>query len=138
VNIIFICPKPLADDVRIYYEKIFELCDVSPTALRKRVQYVVPSFAGVGYKNLSTSALLNFSFDTLRELKSMIAGKTAYIVPGETSKFDVEIAVALNCPVLGCHPSDTKRYGTKSGCKQIFKELGYNMPIYRGDIFSEP
>ena len=63
MDIIYISPVPLCKAVTEYYEKILEFSNIENG--EERVKILCPSFAYKTSMKLSTSALLNLSFDTI-------------------------------------------------------------------------
>jgi hypothetical protein len=76
-----------------------ELCNIEDAM--DRVKVICPSFRLKTGAKLSTAALLNMSFDTIKLIKDMIDGRNAYLVPEVPSFFDLKVAVNLDIPILG-------------------------------------
>lgn len=61
----------------------------------------------------------------------------AHLVPFNTTVFERDLAVALGIPMYGCDPKHFP-FGTKSGCRRLFSEVGVEHPIGVEGLASEP
>lgn len=86
---------------------------------------------------LSTSALLNLSFDTINQIKSLIADKNAYLVPEIPSRFDVKVAVNLDIPIFGATVETYNKFSDASSKFSLLEAAQVPVPLYRTDIKSE-
>ena len=142
VEVIYISPVDLDNDMHQYYQKLMSMGvskdGTNITDSESKFKCIVPdhldAFPGL---NFCLSSLLLYSAKTMKRLKSLIAGKTAYIVPGLMHRDDMELAEALNIPVIGAEPDIVHLYSTKSGAKRIFASAGVQMPPSEFDIYTE-
>eukprot|EP00116_Pleurobrachia_bachei_P001193 sb/3461455/ len=142
VEVIYISPIDLDTDMQQYYMKLLGMGvsdqgDNLPENANK-VKFLVPDhldkFPGL---NFCLSSLLLYSAQTMKRLKRLIAGKTAYILPGITHRDDLELSEKLNVPVLGAEPDIVNLFSTKSGAKRIFNSAGVSVPPSEFDIYTE-
>jgi hypothetical protein len=73
----------------------------------------------------------------LKRIKAAVAGRAAYLVPGEVGPEDLQLAVELGLPLLGADPDASAFFGSKSGSKRIFAAAQIPVPIGAHDIYDE-
>lgn len=73
----------------------------------------------------------------LKRIRHAVAGRNAYIVPGEVGPEDLQLAVELGLPLLGPDPDAAAFFGSKSGNKRIFASAQVPVPIGAHDIYDE-
>lgn len=137
VEILLVTPFPIDDDGLQYMIKILNVGGVYDIEKRLSVVHTQTEnyyFSSNG-SSLSTSLLL--STRTLRNIKSICAGKNAYIVPGICDSFDFRIAFKLRLPILGPDPATASVYASKSGAKRIFQIAEVNVSPGVCDIYEE-
>ena len=118
VEIIYVCPYQMTQDVLGYYMKILEISGLS--AENSRVHFVVPENIDRFPNHFSLSQVLLYSPRVMKRIKSMIKGKQAYMVPGVVSSDDIKLSIAFNIPLMSGEPQKQSLYSTKSGAKKIF------------------
>ena len=142
VEVIYISPIDLDNDMQQYYQKMLGMGVDSEgkhvADVENKVKFIVPdhldAFPGHSF---CLSTLLLYSSPTMKRLKRLIAGKTAYILPGLMHRDDMELSEALNVPVIAPEPDVVHLYSTKSGAKRIFSNAGVNVPPSEFDIYTE-
>lgn len=126
LSIIYISPVPLHNDITEYYYSVLKLCEIPD--IRNRLAFITPNH-GMSLKNLySTSKLLFLSSGTINEIKDMIKGKNAYIVPNIPCEDDVWLTDLLGIPIMSAEPGLSSQISTKIGCMPVFKNAGINIP----------
>lgn len=142
VEVIYISPIDLDNDMQQYYQKLLGMGvskeGDSMTDSDSKVKFIVPdhldAFPGL---NFCLSTLLLYSSQTLKRLKRLIAGKTAYIMPSVVHRDDMELSEKLNIPVISAEPDVVHLYSTKSGSKRIFANANVAVPPSEFDIYTE-
>ena len=72
----------------------------------------------------------------LQRLRDLIGDpERAYLVPFNTTELERELALRLDIPILGADPA-LMRFGSKSGSRKLFSELGVAHPAGYEDIRS--
>jgi hypothetical protein len=135
VDVIYVCPFELSQEVIGYYTKVLEIGNVEQPETRFTI--VVPDNAGRLPTTLPTSTLLLYSPKTLKRIRELLKGRPAYIVPGTTSHDDVKVSLALGIPVLCGEPQKAQLYSSKSGCRRIFNLADIPIAPSAYDLYSE-
>jgi len=78
-----------------------------------------------------------FSCISLSKIRKVIKGKICYIVPGIISKYDLDLSIFMECPILVNEFELTKTLFTKSGSKRVFELTNMAFPISAWDIRNE-
>ncbi|KAE8296247.1 IQ motif-containing protein H [Larimichthys crocea] len=146
VEVIYICPRHLGDDILHYYTSLLK-CDgatdgadtgtTQPSSCARRFIILTPE--AVDYfptHNMCLSTLLKYSPRTLKRIRNLIQGKQAYIVGGVAHMDDLAVADELGVPILGPEPAIAQLYSTKSGGRRIFAGAEVDVPPGQGDIYS--
>lgn len=102
LEIIYVCPYQMTQDVLGYYMKILEISGIS--AENSRVHFVVPENMDRFPNHFSLAQVLLYSPKVMKRIRSMIKGKQAYIVPGMISSDDIKLSIAFNIPVMAGEP----------------------------------
>jgi hypothetical protein len=132
VSIVYVSPVALHSDITEYYYSVLTLCEIPE--VRKRLTFITPNH-GISLNSLySTSKLLFLSSSTLNEIKEMIKGKNAYMVPNETTEDDIWLTDLLNIPMMSGEPGLVYDLSTKIGCTDIFKSIGIKLPLHVSNI----
>ena len=137
VEIIYISPYELNNDIIVYYTSIMETFGVEKP--QERFHVIIPD----EYKNypphFSVSELLLLSPNTIRNIKKKLEKekKEAYIVPGSVSKTEVELSILLGVPILMGDLFQTETIFTKSGSKLVFEANEVQVPVSAWDIKTE-
>ncbi|KAG8012691.1 IQ motif-containing protein H, partial [Nibea albiflora] len=105
VEVIYICPRHLGDDILHYYTSLLK-CDgatdgadtgtTQPSSCARRFIILTPE--AVDYfptHNMCLSTLLKYSPRTLKRIRNLIQGKQAYIVGGVAHMDDLAVADEL-------------------------------------------
>ncbi|XP_062517346.1 IQ domain-containing protein H-like isoform X2 [Corticium candelabrum] len=151
VDVVYVSPVELNDEMSQYYVKLMGMCEESQLdgqqegkvaneePIETRFHFVVPdnlnTFKG---HNMSLATLLMYSPIAIQRIKNLIAGKHAFIVSGLQSKHDdVAVADMLDLPCLSSEPDVALSYATKSGGRRIFISSQAARPPCEFDIYSE-
>jgi len=136
VDVLYVAPFPLNEDVTHYFSKVLEIGGVSEP--QKRYKVVVPENHARLPASFSLTSMLLYSPKALKRILTFCKGKPAYIVPGVIGPEERKLAVALNLPLLAPEPSVATLYTTKSGAKRIFAGASVNTPPGMHDLYDEP
>lgn len=117
VDVIYISPFDLSNEIINYYYKILELGDV--TNYKDRLHFIWPENHLRFPSHFSTSRLLIYSPKAIKRILTLIKNKTSYIVPGYPSNDDILLSTALNIPLYSGDPQQHLLCSTKSGAKRI-------------------
>ena len=137
VEIIYISPHELNQDIIVYYTSIMETFGVEKP--RERFHIVIPDSYKDYPPHFSVSELLLLSPKTIRNIKKHIENekKEAFIVPGSVSKTEVELSILLGVPILMGDLFQTETIFTKSGAKLVFEANEIQVPVSAWDIKTE-
>lgn len=135
VDVIYICPYKLTNEVQKYYLKILELVEIEePTG---RFHLVVPENYPQFRSHMSLAQAMLYSPKALNQIQALIEGKQAYIIPGKVGDYDIKLSIQLGTPILCGEPDLTTGniiYSTKSGAKRIFQLCDIPIPMSAYDI----
>ena len=135
VDVLYVAPFPLNDDVTHYFGKVLEIGGVPEPA--KRYKIVVPENHARLPSSLSLTSMLLYSPKALKKILTFCKGKPAYIVPSVIGPEERKLALALNLPLLAPEPGVAALYTTKSGSKRIFASASVNTPPGMHDLYDE-
>ena len=133
VDVIYVSPFQMTNDVIGYYMKILEIGEID----NARVTIVTPDNIQLFPHHFSLAQVLSYSPKTVKRIKNLIKGRQAYIVPGMSSTDDVKLSIAMQVPIMCGEPSKQTLYSTKSGAKKIFQLADVPTPISAIDIYDE-
>jgi len=102
IDIVYVCPFPLTNEIYNYYLKILELVEIENPD--RRFTIVVPENYTKFARHLSLSQALLYSPLAMRQIKSIIEGKECYIVPGKINESDYHLSLGLGVPILSGDP----------------------------------
>ena len=125
LEMIYVLPLEANSEVINYYWKVLEVAGV--VNAQSRVHFVFPENSNKFVYSFSVSQLLYYSPIALKQIKSLISGKIAYIVPLMVGKEDFLIADYLNVCIFSPPFDLVQDLCRKSVSKQLFIDLEYNM-----------
>ena len=135
IEIIFISPYEISDDILKYYFSILNTIGI--TNIENRFHLIVPQCAKYFPPHYSLSQLLYFSPTTQKKIRKIINEKNAYIIPGIVSKLEKEISLILECPIMMGDIDQINLIFNKSGAKSVFEINELAFPISAWDIKTE-
>ncbi|KAL4456158.1 hypothetical protein ABPG74_014119 [Tetrahymena malaccensis] len=135
VNIIYIVPGNLLQDIQNYLQKLF-LINHKEEYL-KRIHFIIPENIDKFPEHFSLSKILYYSPISLKCLKEQIKDKVAYIVPSIPNKEDKSIGLYLEIPLMCGNIENVCKLNRRDYARMLLKEL--DIPITQGEefIFSE-
>ncbi|NWR43167.1 IQCH protein, partial [Regulus satrapa] len=136
VDVIYICPLALSEELLQYYNKLLGLRaavrsgNPEDTAdLQDRFKILTPeAINSFPEHRLSLATVLRYSPRTMQRLQALLQGRDAYVVGGVPHLDDLAVADELQVPLLGSEPAVAQLYSTKSGSKRIFGSAGVPTP----------
>lgn len=131
IRIIYLTSVPIPDVVVEYYLGV--LPSVTVDNARRRLFLVSPQDASEQFlvaKILERPKLI----EQIRSLVPM--NSRVHLVPFLTTDLERELAVRLGVPMYAADPQ-FYAFGTKSGCRRLFREEGLSYPIGEEDVYSE-
>uniref|UniRef100_U3KEK8 IQ motif containing H n=1 Tax=Ficedula albicollis TaxID=59894 RepID=U3KEK8_FICAL len=144
VDVIYICPLALSEEVLQYYNKLLGLQAAVRSGnpedmadLQDRFKILTPeAINSFPEHHMCLATVLRYSPRTLQRLQALLQGRDAYVVGGVPHLDDLAVADELQVPVLGSEPAVAQLYSTKSGSKRIFASAGVPTPPGEWDIHS--
>lgn len=97
MNIIYVSPIEMTEETINYYYKIMELGEVQH--YKDRIQFIQCEHFFT-YHHLTLSEKIYYDSKAVREIKKLIKGTQAVIVPGEIQEASWYLADALNTPLV--------------------------------------
>ncbi|NXN88470.1 IQCH protein, partial [Bombycilla garrulus] len=144
VDVIYICPLALSEELVQYYNKLLGLQaavrsgNPEDTAdLQDRFTILTPeAINSFPEHHLCLATVLRYSPRSMQRLQALLQGRDAFVVGGVPHLDDLAVADQLQVPLLGSEPAVAQLYGTKSGSKRIFASAGVPTPPGERDIHS--
>ena len=127
-RLVYVTSQAVNPSVVDYYLDL--LPGVIPSHARRRLFLVSPldgSARPLSEKLLERPRLLA----RIREL--VLDPDRAHLVPFNTTELERDLALALGIPMYGADPRFF-HYGTKTGCRRLFAELGVRHPLGEEDL----
>mmetsp|Transcript_6264 Transcript_6264/g.23539 ORF Transcript_6264/g.23539 Transcript_6264/m.23539 type:complete len:1062 (-) Transcript_6264:5083-8268(-) len=135
VEMIFITPYPMSDEALEYTLRLLALSGVKNA--EKRLKCVHPENWEFLPQYMSLTDCLLCSPRTLKYIKTMVAGRNAFLIPNISTESELKLAVKLQLPLLGANPQKSLVYSTKSGSKRIFLQSDVNTAPCEYDLYEE-
>lgn len=98
VDVIYIAPFTLTNEVYEYYKKILELGELEKP--ENRFHVVVPENYVKFKETMSLTQTLLYSPKAVKRIKSLISDRQAYIVPGISTAEDIKLSITLGIPIM--------------------------------------
>ncbi|TRZ13779.1 hypothetical protein HGM15179_013325 [Zosterops borbonicus] len=144
VDVIYICPLALSEELLQYYHKLLGLQAAVRSGnpqdmadLQDRFKILTPeAINSFPEHHMCLATVLKYSPRTLQRLQLLLQGRDAYLVGGFPHLDDLAVADQLQVPLLGSEPAVAQLYSTKSGSKRIFASAGVPTPPGEWDIHS--
>jgi hypothetical protein len=130
-HMVYVTSQTIQPEVIDYYLGL--LPGVIPSHARRRLQLVAPNDGGpqpLTVKLLQRPRLLE-------QIRSLIRNpERAHLAPFNTTVHERDLALRLGIPMYGADPRHV-RFGTKTGCRRLFRETGVAHPAGVEDVHSE-
>ncbi|NWU43804.1 IQCH protein, partial [Hylia prasina] len=136
VDVIYICPLALSEELLQYYHKLLGLQAAVRSGnpqdmadLQDRFKILTPeAINSFPEHHMCLATVLKYSPRTLQRLQGLLQGRDAYVVGGVPHLDDLAVADQLQVPLLGSEPAVAQLCSTKSGSKRIFASAGVPTP----------
>ncbi|NWV41722.1 IQCH protein, partial [Grantiella picta] len=144
VDVIYICPLALSEELLQYYNKLLGLQAAVRSGnpedmadLQDRFKILTPeAINSFPEHHMCLATLLKYSPRTMQRIQVLIQSRDAYMVGGFPHQDDLAVADVLQVPVLGSEPAVAQLYSTKSGSRRMFASAGVPTPPGEGNIHS--
>ena len=135
LEIIYILPCPIPDEILTYYFSLLESLGVKN--IENRLHLLIPDAADYLPNNYSLTKLLYLSPKTILQIKELTIDRYAYIVPGIVSPLEENISYLLDMPIFMGNKNQIDLIFNKSGVKSAFELNDILFPISAWDIKTE-
>jgi hypothetical protein len=135
VEIIYVAPFPLDDEILDYFKKILEIGGVENP--HSRFTIIVPENIDRFPSHFALSTMLMYSPHAISRIKQAVRGKHGYMVGGITGWQEKKLSLELNVPLLASESDVSCLYATRSGSKRLFMESDVSVGVGAHDIYDE-
>ncbi|CAK90310.1 unnamed protein product (macronuclear) [Paramecium tetraurelia] len=133
VEIIYICAYEQDKDILMYYERIFEMHQVS----FKKVRFLTPENADKFNTHMSLLQKLIYSPKCLKQIRKIIENKLAMVIPGYPSNEFIQLCHMLNVPLYSGLPQHHLLYSSQSGAQVLFSKCKIPTSPGASEIYDE-
>lgn len=117
LSIVYLIPFPITVEIYDHYKEIMTISGIKD--IDSRLFFVVPENYVKFKQHSCLSQQIIYSPFCTRQVKDLIKGKLAYIVPGIVGKYDYELSCMLSIPILCGEPTLIKKCQEKATVKEF-------------------
>ncbi|EGR31565.1 IQ calmodulin-binding motif family protein, putative [Ichthyophthirius multifiliis] len=135
VEIIYISPYQIQQEIINYYFKILELGECID--FKDKIHFIYPENLNIYPETFSTSKLIFYCPKALNKIKQIIQGKQAILIPGKPSQEDIQLGIFFQIPIFSGPFELIDQYSKKSQAKILFDECQFPSAPGADNIKSE-
>jgi IQ domain-containing protein H len=122
VNIIYVLPFQMGEEVIKYYHSVFGF---NNSSIEQKIFFIVSENRARIEEHCPITAVsaLLYSPKALKRIRQIVGKQYAYIVPSFPSVEYINLSAELNLPILGPNQNVAKLYSTKSGALKILSNI---------------
>jgi hypothetical protein len=135
VEVIYVAPFPLDDEILDYYKKILSIGGVADP--HSKFTVVVPENIDRFPRHFPLASVLLYSPHALGRVRQCARGKPGYMVGGCGGYQEKKVALELGVPLLAPEADVGAWAGTRSGGKRAFMESDVSVVVGAHDIYDE-
>ena len=131
IRVIYVTSQPIQPDIIEYYLELIP--GIISAHARKRLFLLSPEDASA--ESLTQKILDRPHF--IQKIRSLVQDfDRAHIVPFNTTDLERDLALKIGLPMYAADPGFAA-FGTKSGCRHIFEDIGIQYPPGVEDLYTE-
>lgn len=128
LTLVYVTSSPIDEEIVEYYLGL--LPGIIPSHARRRLRLV--SVGDASPRPLSAKLLSRPR--VLREIRELIPDRSlSHLIPYTTTELERDVALSLGIPLYGSDPR-LASLGSKSGCRQLFEDVGVRAPLGAEDL----
>ena len=135
VEVIYVSPFPLDDEIIDYFKKILQIGGVEKPSTKLTV--VVPENTDAFPAHLPLSSVLMYSPYAMHRIRQICKTKAGYIVGGFQGWQERRLCLELNLPIMQAELQICSLFNTRSGAKRVFMAADVSVAVGAHDIYDE-